>query len=110
MPVHAEVIVRSETMDLPVSNDGKLDDPILLALRKDASENIADKCGCRLGSQVASITLTGYLALAIALPLLRDTSVTFSWWQALAVLLGGALVGKTLGVLRARRLHDRKTP
>lgn len=67
-----------------------------------------DECGCRLGSLVASITLTGYLVLAIALPLLCGTSITFSWWQALAALIGGALVGKTVGVLRARRLHERK--
>ena len=69
-----------------------------------------DECGCRLGSQVAFITLIAYLTLAIALPLLRGTSVTFSWWQALAALIGGALVGKTLGVLRATRLHERKSP
>jgi membrane associated rhomboid family serine protease len=67
-----------------------------------------DECGCRLGSLAASITFIGYLALAIALPLLRGTAVTFSWWQALAALLGGALVGKTFGVLRASRLHERK--
>jgi membrane associated rhomboid family serine protease len=67
-----------------------------------------DECGCRLGGLAASITLTGYLALAIALPLLRGSAVTFSWWQALAALFGGALVGKTFGVLRAKRLHERK--
>jgi membrane associated rhomboid family serine protease len=69
-----------------------------------------DECGCRMGSLVASITLTGYLALAIALPLLRGTPITFSWWKALATLLGGALVGKTFGLLRAGRLHERKAP
>ena len=78
-------------------------------LARDSHHESLDECGCRLGSLVASITLTGYLALAIALPLFRGTSVTFSWWQALAALLGGAVVGKTFGVFRARRLHERKT-
>ncbi len=66
-------------------------------------------CGCRLGGLVASLALGGYLALAIALPRLGGTPVTFSWWNALAALLGGVLVGKTLGVLRARRRHARNS-
>jgi hypothetical protein len=69
----------------------------------------ADECGCRLGGQVASLALLGYLALTIALPLLRGTPVIFSWWWALVSLLGGAMVGKTFGVLRATRLHERKS-
>ena len=40
MPVYAEIVVRSETEDLPVDVDGRLDDAILLALREDAPENI----------------------------------------------------------------------
>jgi len=64
-----------------------------------------DECGCRLGRQVASITFIGYLALSIALHLLRRTSASLSWWRAFATWVGGALVGKMLGVLRAKRLH-----
>jgi membrane associated rhomboid family serine protease len=81
---------------------------ISIDVPQDSRHASLDECGCRLGSFVASITLTGYLALAIALPLFRGTSVTFSWWQSLAALLGGAVVGKTFGVFRAKRLHERK--
>ena len=80
--------------------------PIVRGSRHESSPD----CGCRLGSVVASLALTGYLALAIALPRLGGTPVTFSWWNALAALLGGALVGKALGVLRARRPHERNSP
>jgi hypothetical protein len=69
-----------------------------------------DGCGCRLGSQIASIALIGYLTMSIALPLLRGASVTFSWRWALAAVLGATLVGKTLGVLRAKQRQERKSP
>jgi hypothetical protein len=62
-----------------------------------------DECGCRLGSHVALLVLISYFGMTIALPLLRGTAITFSCWQALAALFGGALVGKTVGLLRARR-------
>lgn len=66
----------------------------------------AHDCGCRLGGMAASLALSLYLVLTIALPLIGGTPVTFSWWKALAALLGGALVGKTLGVFRAKRRFD----
>lgn len=79
-----------------------------LAVVSSSRHESLDDCGCRLGSRLASITLVIYLALSITRPLLHGTPITFSWWQALAALFGGALAGKTLGMLRARRLHERK--
>ena len=40
MPVYAEIVVRTEMEEQAVEVDGRLDDAILQALRRDAPENI----------------------------------------------------------------------
>jgi len=42
MPVYAEIVVRSETDEPAVFFDDQLNDPILVALRMDASENLVE--------------------------------------------------------------------
>jgi hypothetical protein len=46
-----------------------------IAIVRGSRHESSPDCGCRLGSLVASLALTGYLALAIALPRLGGTPV-----------------------------------
>jgi membrane associated rhomboid family serine protease len=81
-----------------------------IATVHDSLEESAPDCGCQLSAIVASLALIGYFVVTIALSRLNHTTVTFAWWEALAAFLAGAVIGKTLGVFRARRIHYRRRP
>jgi hypothetical protein len=66
----------------------------------------AAACGCEAGTAGSLVALGIYLLGSVVVPVVRSHQVRASWGTAIGVLLGGAALGKVLGLTLSRRRLD----